>query len=362
MFCTYVRIWLASTSDPMGDICTSRSPRELTHIIFLFFTTWMTIDRMRIICLAIASTAMIRGINASAQYTLSNRIDSSNFFNSFDFFDEDDPTHGFVEYVDSTTAKSQGLARVSGNGIYLGVDYKTENPPNGRKSVRIHSQKSFTHGLFIADITHMPGSIPGVWPAFWMFGPDWPFSGEIDIIEGVNTQTHNGMYLHTGPGCIVNNEGSDQSTLQIGDDCNAPGGCGQITSRSQNYGNGFNSVKGGVYATEWTSEYIAVWFFQRGSVPSDIRTGHPDPTSWGPAAARFNGGDGCHLDDHFKEHRIVFDTTFCGDWAGSPGIWDSNPETAALGDCKTYIASNPSHLREAYWLIKSIEIYQKPRG
>ncbi|RYC77070.1 hypothetical protein BFJ63_vAg20056, partial [Fusarium oxysporum f. sp. narcissi] len=49
---------------------------------------------MRIICLAIASTAMIRGINVSAQYTLSNRIDSSNFFNSFDFFDEDDPTHG----------------------------------------------------------------------------------------------------------------------------------------------------------------------------------------------------------------------------------------------------------------------------
>ncbi|KAG4272946.1 endo-1,3(4)-beta-glucanase [Fusarium proliferatum] len=314
---------------------------------------------MRFISPIIASTAIIQGIDASAQYALSNRIDSSNFFNSFDFFNEDDPTHGFVEYVDSTTAKSQGLASVSNNGIYLGVDFQTDNPASGRKSVRIHSKQSYTHGLFVADITHMPGSIPGVWPAYWMFGPDWPLSGEIDIIEGVNTQTQDGMYLHTGPGCNVNIEGSDQTTLQTGDDCNAPGGCGQIMANSQSYGDGFNNIKGGVYATEWTSEYIAIWFFPRGSVPNDIRMGHPEPGSWGPAAARFNGGDGCQFDDHFKDHRIVFDTTFCGDWAGSPGVWDSDPETSALGDCRTYVASNPSHFQEAYWLIKSIEIYQK---
>ncbi|KAF9786552.1 hypothetical protein IL306_012559 [Fusarium sp. DS 682] len=353
---------LANTPCPVSEICTSGSPQYLNHIIVLFSTIWKNIDRMRVIGLTIASAAFIWGINVSAQYTLSNRFDSSNFFNSFDFFSEEDPTHGFVEYVDATTAKSQGLVRVASNGIYLGVDYKTQNPPNGRKSVRIHSKQSFTRGLFIADITHMPGSIPGVWPAFWMFGPDWPSSGEIDIIEGVNTQTHNSMYLHTGPGCIVNNEGSDQNTLFLGEDCNASGGCGQITSKSPNYGNEFNSVKGGVYATEWTSGYISVWFFQSGSVPSDIRSGRPDPLSWGPAAARFNGGDGCHLDDHFKEHRIVFDTTFCGDWAGSPSAWDSNPETSALGDCKTYIATNPSHLQEAYWLINSIEVYQKAGG
>jgi hypothetical protein len=318
-----------------------------------------TTERMRIFALAIGVAALVQGTTVSAQYTLSNRYDSSNFFSTFIFFNEDDPTHGFVEYVDAATAKSQGLVRFVDNAIYMGVDYKTQNPQNGRKSVRVYSQQSFTHGLFIADIAHMPGSIPGVWPAFWMPGPDWPTSGEIDIVEGVNTQTHNRIYLHTGPGCVVTNEGSDQSTFLLGEDCGAPEGCGQITSESQNYGDGFNNIKGGVYATEWTSEYIAVWFFQRGLVPGDIRSGLPDPFSWGPATARFNGGDGCHLDDHFKDHRIVFDTTFCGDWAGSPDVWDVNPETAALGECKNYIASNPSHLQGAYWLINSVEVYQQ---
>jgi hypothetical protein len=35
----------------------------------------------------------------------------------------------------------------------------------GRNSVRLVSKKSWTHGLFIADIAHMPGGICGTWPA-----------------------------------------------------------------------------------------------------------------------------------------------------------------------------------------------------
>lgn len=35
----------------------------------------------------------------------------------------------------------------------------------------------------------------------WMYGPNWPASGEIDIIEGVNLNTHNSITLHTSPGC-----------------------------------------------------------------------------------------------------------------------------------------------------------------
>jgi hypothetical protein len=99
----------------------------------------------------------------------------------------------------------------------MGVDHTTKlsTSAQGRQSVRITTQKSWTHGLFIGDIEHMPDSTCGVWPAckysklaaksvtsnliptVWMFGPNWPNSGEIDIIEGVSRNTENLMSLHT---------------------------------------------------------------------------------------------------------------------------------------------------------------------
>lgn len=48
------------------------------------------------------------------------------------------------------------------------------------------SNKGYNKGLIIGDFAHMPGSDCGIWPAFWLVGPNWPSGGEIDIIEGVN--------------------------------------------------------------------------------------------------------------------------------------------------------------------------------
>ncbi|KNA97018.1 endo-1,3(4)-beta-glucanase [Fusarium oxysporum f. sp. lycopersici 4287] len=298
--------------------------------------------------------------NSYSRYSLKTTYDSSNFFEAFEFFNEEDPTHGFVDYVDADAANSEGLAGYVDGAVYMGVDYQTKNPSNGRRSVRVTSHDAFTHGLFVADIAHMPGSIPGVWPAYWMFGPNWPTSGEIDILEGVNTQTENKISLHTGPGCSITNDGTTQGTTLESENCDSAGasaGCGQNTSDNQNYGDGFNDIGGGVYATEWTSERHTLWFFHRGRRRQDIQSGNPTPSSWGPPAAKFNGGKGCNIDDHFKENNIVFDTTFCGDWAGSPDVWGKNPETSSLGDCKDYVANNPADFKNAYWLVNSIKVY-----
>jgi hypothetical protein len=298
--------------------------------------------------------------NSYSQYSIKTTYDSSNFFEAFEFFNEKDPTNGFVDYVDADAANSEGLAGYVDGAVYMGVDYQTKNPSNGRRSVRVTSHDAFTHGLFIADIAHMPGSIPGVWPAYWMFGPNWPTSGEIDILEGVSTQTENKISLHTGPGCRITNDGTTQGTTLESENCDSAGasaGCGQNTSDNQNYGDGFNDIGGGVYATEWTSDHIAVWFFHRGRIPQDIQSGNPTPSSWGLPAAKFNGGQGCNIDDHFKENNIVFDTTFCGDWAGSPDVWGKNPETSSLGDCENYVANNPADFKNAYWLVNSIKVY-----
>lgn len=156
-----------------------------------------------------------------------------------------------------------------------------------------------------------------------MFGPNWPNSGEIDIIEGVNSQTANKMALHTRAGCSITNTGTFSGTIATSNcDVNAPGqpanaGCGIGSYDTATYGAGFNAVGGGVYATEWTSNAISIWFFRRGQIPGDINSGNPNPASWGRPLARFEGS--CRIDDFFRDNNIIFDVTYCGDWAGELG-------------------------------------------
>lgn len=90
----------------------------------------------------------------------------------FTFFTGSDPTHGFVKYIDQTTAQNTGLIHNDASSVYIGVD-NTNVTPNGRPSVRITSKKSYNHGLFILDLAHMPFGC-GTWPAFWTVGPNWP--------------------------------------------------------------------------------------------------------------------------------------------------------------------------------------------
>jgi hypothetical protein len=142
-----------------------------------------------------------------------------------------------------------------------------------------------------------------------MLGPDWPSHGEIDIIEGVNTQSINQMTLHSTDGCTIANGGFTGTLLTSNCYDYAPGqgtnaGCGIAATSSLTYGTGFNNAGGGVYATEWTSAGISIWFFPRGSTPLDIRAGTPNPMNWGTPLAKFAPGS-CDFDAHFSEMQIV---------------------------------------------------------
>lgn len=308
--------------------------------------------------------ALLSGV-VHAQYVLDSNYDTSNFFDNFNFFTASDPTHGHVQYVDGATAFSLGLAGQKDGGVYMGADSTEYWPALGRKSVRLTSNKAFTHGLFIGDFAHMPGSICGSWPAFWTFGPNWPGSGEIDILEGVNNQAATAITLHTLPGCSITNVGTDPTTWLKESNCNANSGytgCGQQTSNTANYGDGFNAVGGGVYVMEWTSEHIAVWHFPRYAIPWDITASTPDPSTWGLPSARFvaSGGASCKIDKFFADNTIVFTNTFCGDWAGAPEVWNNNPVCSALAPtCVDYVNSNPAAYQQAYWQVNSVKVYQK---
>lgn len=255
-------------------------------------------------------------------YTLQDDYMVNNtFFDKFTFWTASDPTNGFVQYVNQTTANTNGLIASSASNVYIGVDYKNVQP-FGRPSVRLTSTKSYDAGLIILDLQHMPAGICGTWPAFWTLGDDWPNHGEIDIIEGVNLGTTNLHSLHTANGCNITNAvmtGSIQTSNCYVYAPNQSGnaGCGIATSNTSSYGAGFNAIGGGVYATRYTAQNITMWFFGRQSIPSDITSGKPDPSKWGTPVALFTG---CDFGKYINGQRLVFDTTFCGDWAGNSDV------------------------------------------
>lgn len=79
-------------------------------------------------------------------------------------------------------------------------------------------------------------------------------------------------------------------------------------------------------------------------------------TNWGTPVVAFNGGSNCDIDSHFANHNIIFDTTFCGDWAGS--VWASSGCAAKASTCNAYVQNTPADFEYAYWLINSVKVYQ----
>lgn len=342
--------------------------KYLTLIVFEFFDSSVSSNNkhLRRTKMQLSLTPIRLGVSlyvaigiAQAEYLVKDIYNATNFFKEFNFFAEQDPTNGFVKYSTSVTANMSRLAGYAGNGVFLGVDYKTVAPTGGRRSTRVESRKTYTHGLFISDIAHMPDSTCGVWPALWTVGSNWPASGEIDIIEGVNTDTTDTVTLHTSPGCKLEHTGSLPTSKMETSNCNADtafAGCAVTTTNQQGYGTGFNAAGGGIYAMEWTSQTIKVFFFPRNAIPADITAGEPDPTKWGLPVAAFSGS-GCSIDDHFKKHQIVINTTFCGQWAGK--VWSEDKTCSKLAPtCDEYVAANPDVFTTAFWQINSLKVYQ----
>ncbi|KAL4819584.1 endo-1,3(4)-beta-glucanase xgeA [Aspergillus spinulosporus] len=311
-----------------------------------------------------ASAIIFPGItHAAGSYKLKESWEGEKILNHFHFFDNADPTNGFVTYVNQSYAESAGLVKTTDSGsLYLGVDYETvltvDGP--GRESVRIESNEYYDQGLYVVDIQHMPGSICGTWPAFWTVGPDWPTDGEIDIIEGVNKHEANKIVLHTSDTCDVGG-GYEMTGNMTSSECGEPSGTiGCVVQGQQgSSGDPFNEQGGGVYAMEWQEKYLKIWYFPRSSIPESLTAGTPDVSSFGTPMAHLQGS--CNFKERFTHQKLILDTTFCGDWAGGvfgdSGCPVSDPSDPMLS-CKNYVAENPAVYKNAYWELNSIKIYQ----
>ncbi|KAJ7119084.1 concanavalin A-like lectin/glucanase domain-containing protein [Mycena epipterygia] len=283
---------------------------------------------------------------------------------TWDFWDQDDPTHGLVNYQNRADALAKNLAVVPNNStLILAVDNTTTLTYGGKRdSVRISSQKVYNAGtLFIADFAAMPASC-GVWPAWWSVGPSWPNFGEIDVLEGVHAKGTNKMTLHTAAGCSVN--GTDQMTGTVdGKDCQSSNGnnqgCGVLDNKgptsSTSYGDGFNKAGGGVYAHSWTKDAIQIWHFARDKIPTDITAKKPDPLQWGLPTGSFSPAPDVDFGQHFQNHTLTIDTTICGDWAGSSA--SLKEAGCPVTDCAK-IVENPKNFDSARWNITYIAVYR----
>lgn len=295
----------------------------------------------------------------------------STFFNGWSFYTAADPTDGTVQYLSQSDAQNAGLVDINsaGNAV-MRVD-TTPTVSTNRNSVRITTDLIFTEGLVILDAVHMPTGC-ATWPAFWTNGPNWPAGGEIDIVEGVNNYTNNQATIHTSDGCSLPTSDATQlditGTVVGGTNCAADEtdneGCGVRSNYNYTFGSGFNSISGGVYAMLWQDSGIQVYFFPRGSIPSDITAGAPQPQSWSTPMANWPSTD-CNMASHFYNHSVIFDTTLCGDWAGAvwngtgiPGQSESCAQLTGYSSCSDFVLNNGASFAEAYWEVSSVNIYQ----
>ncbi|CCG81714.1 Glycosyl hydrolase [Taphrina deformans PYCC 5710] len=309
----------------------------------------------------------------SENYALVEQYQGTDFFNKFDYWSDADPTNGFTLYQLRANSQYENYTYASSTSAIIRPD--TNATATGVNSVRIQSTKNYTQGLFVLDLAHMPHGC-GTWPAFWTCDTDnWPTHGEIDIMEGVNLNTHNQMTLHTSDGCTMKNVARNETGAVLTKDCHSGAGatsgagCGvnDTTHAALSYGAGFNANGGGFYAMDWRSTGIRVWFFPRTALPSDLQVLSDDPTStavptmqnWGQAVANYPAGN-CDIDSHFKNHKIIFDLTFCGDWAGAASSWNTTTcyDATTAPTCAKYMANSPSDLADAYFEIKSLNVYQ----
>ncbi|KAL7409262.1 hypothetical protein BDY24DRAFT_372641 [Mrakia frigida] len=250
-------------------------------------------------------------------WKLTQSAAGNSFFDNWNWYDGVDPTKGFVDYLSKADAYKYGLAYVSSSGNAI---MKMETTPVvdaavGRKSTRIGTNWRFnSNSLLVLDVVHMPIGC-GIWPAAWLLGDgDWPYTGEVDILEGIGFYSNNQASVHTGSGCYIPTLFGGTGSLAI-TNCAAyetgNQGCGIVDdSGSPNYGVSFNNNGGGVYAMSWTDSAISIYFFPRNAIPADIASGSPDPDTgkWGQPVARYPGTY-CTLSKFFKNLNAIINIT-----------------------------------------------------
>ncbi|KAL1721450.1 glycoside hydrolase family 16 protein [Schizophyllum commune] len=291
--------------------------------------------------------------------------------NYFGFDEGQSDNSGVANYVNG---KNTGLVYTGNDGkVYINVD--TTQNVGLRNSVRMTSAEKFnpsTASLFIFDVEKVP-AVCGVWPAIWFTGSGtWPYSGEVDVIEGVNQYTQNIVSIHTGPGCTFADSAVSSLTKAAlvsgaGLNCDATVdtmGCGFSMYDTASYGTGFNAVGGGAYAVQMSEDGISVWFWQRDQIPADVTSGGPNPSSWGASVVTYSSAS-CDMSSHFQDLMLIITNNLGGTFpegvwhtAGSGGQAQSCADITGFDSAANFVQNSGASFADAQFIINSFMIYR----
>lgn len=133
-----------------------------------------------------------------------------------------------------------------------------------------------------------------------------------------------------------------------------------MSTDTSSYGSGLAAAGGGVYATQFSRNGIAVWFFPRSSIPTDLQSSSsssasPNPAGWGTPQA-FYSSSTCDIESHFGLQRLLFTITLCGDLAGNSAIFNET----CTGTCYVDYVLNSTNYDQAYFEVSSVRVYTDP--
>jgi hypothetical protein len=63
--------------------------------------------------------------------------------------------------------------------------------------------------------------------------------------------------------------------------------------------------------------------------------------------------------EHFRNMRLVINLSFCGSVAGTRYFMDCPQKFKKFKTCNEWVASNPDELKEAYWKIRGVYVYER---
>ncbi|KAJ1045174.1 hypothetical protein NDA10_006908 [Ustilago hordei] len=319
--------------------------------------------------LAVGAISLVPTVSA-ANWTRTSSIRGNDFFSNFEWFTDKDPTNGLVNYQSQSNAQSQNLSFVDGDGHFVMAVSTTPVALEGRNSVRITSKQSYSDGVYILNVTHVPIGC-ATWPAFWTATENldsWPIGGEIDIMENANNEYKaNLVSAHTSSSCTTPTSISDATGTVAYTNCSAyapsnPGCRVEMYGTSTpTWGTSLNRAGGGIIAMErsfgTTGKGVRVWYFPNNSpstLPSDLKRSSssvntdnwPTPNAYLPISS-------CYAD--FAAHKIIFDITLCGDWAGN--TYNQSGCNAQYPACSYQVGYNGSSFNQSYWEVESLRLF-----